>query len=80
MFLIMLRGEDPQQYKLTSQAKLYCSYDIPTLFPLFLKYMLFLTLAPKTGDYSNQFLVIDISTKPWVRPGAEQEDSKLGCV
>lgn len=80
MFLIMLRGEDPQQYKLTSQAKLYCSCDIPTLFPLFLKYMLFLTLVPKTGDYSNQFLVIDISTKPWVRPGAEQEDSKLGCM
>lgn len=49
----MLRGEDPQQYKLTSQVKLYGSCEIPTLFPLFLKYMLFLTLVLKTEDYSN---------------------------
>lgn len=80
MFLIMLRGEDLQQHKLTSQVKLYCSCEIPTRFPLSLKYMLFLTLVPKTGDYSNQFLVIHISTKPWVCPGGEQEDSELGCV
>lgn len=72
MFLTMLRGEDPQQYKLTSQVKLYWSCEIPTPFPLFFKYVLFLTLVPKTGDYSKQFLVIHISTKLWglklVRP------------